>query len=314
MDVTLEPLVDVAPALPAATISCAAAAAAAAAANGEPAATNLPPPTIAHHHASGNMAAAAVAAVSSPMIDVGQDRDQGLVLGGVAVAEPPVRDDNIVRALAFAEEHHSAARASAHAQQGCSRGGGGGNGNGGTANGSGSNVSSAMDVCGANPPGSDARPPPPLPPPPSSTPAEAFAASLGLAESSNGVVTSGGAGGGQANGEAPGAGGSAPDNSSDVGSADEDSEDYTWFSSERRSSGGERKHGRGRARNERVYDRVRINDHADVSSLTTREVRSSSCYVVGRGLFSTCVRTYKYVWRLYSVDVHRLLAFSLPAR
>lgn len=52
---------------------------------------------------------------------------------------------------------------------------------------------------------------------------------------------------------------------SDAGSVDEDNDDYTWFSSEKRVSGGERKHGRGRLGGGRVYDKVRITDHAEVS-------------------------------------------------
>lgn len=256
MDVTLEPLVDMAPAataLPATALSCGAAAG-----HGEATASSLPPPANEHHASGGGNAATAAVADSSSMVgvdqhlhqrlDLDQDQDGGLVLGQRVVVDdaPGCGEDNIVRALAFAEEQQHPTAPPPPADSG---------------SGSGSNSGA--------------------PPSASSTDTEGFAARLGhLAVNGNG---NGGVAGGESTAEdkgdgrvnkgggrggGAGAGSSGLDDNSDadvdVGSADEDSEDYTWFSSERRTSAGERKHGRGRPRGERVYDRVRINDNAEV--------------------------------------------------
>lgn len=85
-----------------------------------------------------------------------------------------------------------------------------------------------------------------------------------------------------AGGMAVDSGTSFADEDSDVGSLDEDSEDYTWFATGRRgsggggggasgSAGGGRRAARARQQGEGVvYDRVRINDVADVSEWTGR--------------------------------------------
>lgn len=89
-------------------------------------------------------------------------------------------------------------------------------------------------------------------------------ARVGLAETGNGVTSAGIAKGLDARVNGGSADGSAGDES-DVGSEDEDNDYFTWFSSQRRIIGGQRKHGRGKLRGDRVYDSVRINDNAEVS-------------------------------------------------
>lgn len=85
----------------------------------------------------------------------------------------------------------------------------------------------------------------------------------GLAESGNGVTSASTATGFDARVDGATAAGNAGDES-DVGSEDDDNDYFTWFSSQRRVSSGQRKHGRGKPRGDRVYDSVRINDHAEV--------------------------------------------------
>lgn len=246
-------------------------------ANGGPSSSTLSAPEIGGHHA-----AMAVAAAPSP---------------AAAVAPAAGRDDDIVRALAFVEEPTAAvlaltANASSNIKGGSSSTDGGQGGestdvsvfakakdpepcvqpsraaedsSSGTAvghdsGGAASATSRSPGVSASS--GStkaswhDRRLA-------ASTTSSANGERVGIAENGSATASARGSDARVNRGTAAGSVGGGDE--SDAGSVDEDNDDYTWFSSEKRVSGGERKHGRGRLGGGRVYDRVRITDHAEVS-------------------------------------------------
>ncbi|CAM9955213.1 unnamed protein product [Scytosiphon promiscuus] len=212
---------------------------------------------------------------------------QGLQLGSAPANAPAGRDENIVRALAFAEDGRKGVRKSTGdgtATVTCS-------GGGGRADEGGTNVS-AMEEIVVSATGAEADVPtglyddaaiPPVAAAGSRGAEDAAPSSIavpvrglgpeGVTEvrgNATGVLTKSENGLASASADrslgAPANGGAAAGSAGeddDVGSGDEDNDDYTWFSSERRASGGDRKHGRGKLGVDKVYDRIRINDNAE---------------------------------------------------
>ncbi|CAM9090700.1 unnamed protein product, partial [Hapterophycus canaliculatus] len=215
-----------------------------------------------------------------------------------AASAPAGRDENIVRALAFAEDGSNGVRKGTANDAAAAAGSGGG----GRAEGGDNDVSALEEIVvhGACPEADVAmsRHGEPVVPPAAAaggravedaTPrgidgsicgmvpegltkgscsarsltASSSAGRRGLANSEDDVASAMAAGNLGRRADGGSAAGSAGEDEDDVGSGDEDNDDYTWFSSERRVSGGERKHGRGRLGGDKVYDRIRINDNAE---------------------------------------------------
>lgn len=250
--------------------------------SGEPASSGLPP-ALGINYTSGHVG---TAAVGVPPV-VPPVTAQGLTLGpAAAVVAAAGRDDNIVRALAFAEEPGSAAIVVQANSSSNSVGNAvvGDDANGGTSSsGPGEAVvceidpdsdetlsSSGETSVPATAANGDAAPSISKGSVNSATHTHRTNASwhgqhLAVhTNSSTSLIGTGTAKGLDPpvnGGTAAGTGG----DESDVGSEDEDNEYFTWFSSQRRVRGGQRKHGRGNLRGGRVYDSIRINDNAKVS-------------------------------------------------
>ncbi|CAM9769302.1 unnamed protein product [Ectocarpus sp. 4 AP-2014] len=107
-----------------------------------------------------------------------------------------------------------------------------------------------------------------------STTSSANGGRVGIAENGSATASARGSDARVNRGTAAGSVGAGDE--SDAGSVDEDNDDYTWFSSEKRVSGGERKHGRGRLGGGRVYDRVRITDHAEEINTLKQQLADGS--------------------------------------
>lgn len=248
-------------------------------------------------HASGHVPpqASASAAAVAPPPEPAPAGAQSAQLGPAAANAPAGRDENVVRALALAEDARNGVRKGTANDTATATGSAGG----GRAEGEDSNVSALEEIVVR---GAGLEADVPLarygePAVPSAAAAggrvagdaaprsiggslrgvesqisaqpsgnvRSLAASAGasggsLTKSEDGVASASGSVGSSAGSAAGSAG-----EEDDVGSGDEDNDDYTWFSSERRVTGGERKHGRGRLGGDKVYDRIQINDNAEVS-------------------------------------------------
>lgn len=242
--------------------------------SGESASSGLPP-ALGINYPSGHVTTAAVGEPPVPPPVTAQ----GMALGPAAAAVAAAgRDDNIVRALAFAEKPTSAAIL-AQAANGSSNSVGnpvvGDDANGGTnASAPGEAASFEIDRDSDETLSSSGE---------ASVPATATSGSVNSATparltnaiwdgrhlavntaSSTSLIGAGTAKGLDPRVNGGTVAGTAGDGSDD-GSEDEDNEYFTWFSSQRRVSGGQRKHGRGNLRGDKVYDSIRINDNAKVS-------------------------------------------------